>query len=143
MKKTIFLIFISLLLLPCFAERKTRVDSYGHQQVKIIWNTNYTLGPDDTNWAKDSWGSGWTKALRYDFIINPKNTANNISKASITLYTNNNAGYYDYTYAVIVHVGKDGLFELVSRTDYYDFAYNQAKIEFDTWVNAFEYFVSF
>lgn len=72
MKKTIFLIFISLLLHPCFAERKTRVDSYGHQQIKIIWNTNYTSGPDDTNWAERSWGEGWTNALRYEFIINPK-----------------------------------------------------------------------
>ena len=143
MKKTIFLIFITLLLLPCFAERKTRVDSYGHQQIKIIWNTNYTLGPDGTNWAKDSWGSGWTKALRYDYILNPKNTANNISRATITLYTNDNAGYCDYKYAVIVYAEKDGLTELVSRTDYYDFAYNQAKIEFDDWVNIHEYFVSF
>ena len=38
---------------------------------------------------------------------------------------------------------KDGLNELVSRTDYYDFAYNQAKIDFNKWVNYFEYFVSF
>ncbi len=143
MKKTIFLIFISLLLLPCFAERKTRVDSYGHQQIKIIWNTNYTLGPDGTNWAKDSWGSGWTNALRYEFIINPKNTVNNTSRATITLFTDNNARFYDYKYLVIVEVEKDGLWEVVSRTKYYDFAYNQAKIEFDTWVNVHEYFVSF
>ena len=111
MKKTIFLIFISLLLIPCFAERKTRVDSYGHQQIKIIWNTNYTLGPDGTNWPKIV---GEAVGLKH----------------------------YDYTYAVIVHVKKDGLWELVSRTDYYDFAYNQAKIEFDEWVNVYEYFVS-
>ena len=143
MKKLYILFFISLLAIPCFAERKTRVDSYGHQQVKIIWNTNYTSGPNDENWAKDSWGSGWTSALRYLYLINPKNTANNTSRAKITLYTNNNAGYYDYKYAVIVYVEKDGLSELVSRTDYYDFAYNQAKIDFDTWVNAFECFVSF
>lgn len=51
MKKTIFLIFISLLLLPCFAERKTRVDSYGHQQVKIIWNTNDNTGYNDYTYA--------------------------------------------------------------------------------------------
>ena len=69
--------------------------------------------------------------------------ANHISRAQITLYTNDNAGYADYTYAVIVNVKKDGLWELVSRTDYYDFAYNQAKIEFDEWVNVNEYFVSF
>ena len=107
MKKTIFCFFISLLLLPCFAERKTRVDSYGHQQIKIIWNTNYTSGPDDTNWAERSWGEGWTNALRYEFIINPKNTANNTSRAKITLYTNNNAGYYDYKYALTVYVEKE------------------------------------
>ena len=55
MKKTIFLIFISLLLLPCFAERKTRVDSYGHQQIKIIWNTNNNAGYNDYTYAVNAY----------------------------------------------------------------------------------------
>lgn len=63
-------IFCILCVLPCFSERKTRLDKYGDYQVKIIWSTNTTVGPTNYNWAKKEWA--FDTAIQYHYILNPK-----------------------------------------------------------------------
>lgn len=135
-------LFCILCVLPCFSERKTRVDKYGDYQVKIVWSTNTTRGPDNTNWAKDLTGLGWTSANQYHYLLNPQNSSG-VSQAAFTMYTNSNAGSLGYQYCVIVQVIKDGMTERMARYDYYSYEYNRAKSDFDKWASLYEKYISF
>ncbi len=135
--RTRFFIVLSAILfsLPCFAERKTRVDSYGNQKCKIIWSSKATAGPNQENWAKNSWGTGWVSILRYCYLLDAKNQPQKTDRVDVTLYE------ADTNYVVRVEILKDGMWEDYSKKTYY--SYDQAKYNFDKWSNLFEMNISF
>ena len=150
MKKIIFLFLLLSSVIPGFAERKTRVDTYGNHQVKIIWNTKYTDGPNNKNWAQEhnrSWAkehdtTAWTAYLEYYYILNPRNTKDKISDAIVILFINDKASHSGYAYCLTVDIAKDGLLEREFKQYYYDFQYTDAKLAFNQWTSLFEAAVS-
>ena len=120
-------------VLPCFSERKTRLDKYGDYQVKIIWSTNTTVGPTNYNWAKKEWA--FDTAIQYHYILNPKNSSG-ISQAIVAMYYDYNVPSYQKKYAVEVTVLKEGVQEDIAFYSYYSNEYNLAKYTFDVSVNS-------
>ena len=139
-KKIISGLFCILCVLPCFSERKTRLDKYGDYQVKIIWSTNTTVGPTNNNWAKKEWA--FDTAIQYHYILNPKNSSG-ISQAIVAMYYDYNVPSYQKKYAVEVTVLKEGVKEDIAFYSYYSNEYNQAKYTFDKWANLYEMYISF
>lgn len=135
MKKIIFFIFISLFMFCSFAERRTRVDTYGKFQVKHIWDSNYTNGPDSHNSAK-GFNKEWSSVLMYLYAINPKYTKDNTSAASIALFSGNANDNPRYLLQVIVL--RDDVKEKLCENIYYSSQYNQAKRDFDAWAAVYE-----
>lgn len=139
-KRLVFGLFCVLCILPCFAERKTRVDKYGDHQVKIIWSTKTSAGPDDKNWAKGDWA--FDAAIQYHYILNPKNSYG-IRHALVTMYYDYNVPSYQKKYIVEVYQLKEGVEEQVALYGYYSNEYNQAKYDFDKWANLYEMYISY
>lgn len=138
MKKIKFIIFllIGFLVLPAFAERRTRIDRYGKATTKIIWNSDYTIGPDNTNWANHRGGDDWTSITTYHYLLAPGHRA---TDAIVRFYKGDSASYYgNDAYHIEVNEAIDGLVETVSSTSYYSFQYNQASLDFNNWVELFE-----
>ena len=131
MKKSLMFFLVLLCVLPLFAVRRTRVDTSGNTTYKIIWNDAYNGGPDNTNWAQSFKLTGWTGRVSYYFC-------NDGTCYSIMLFTDDNAGFYDYKYHIIVKKWVDRLWEDLEFTNYYDFQYNQALANFKIWENVAE-----
>ena len=134
MKRIISFIFIMLLFCSnVFAELRTRVDRYGKQSTKIIWNSKYSSEPDNTNWSKSDGESltkrGWVSCLEYYYIIDLS-----LSAASVRLYESKRG-----TYTLWVSDETDGLWETKWKREYYD--YNVAKYFFTDWANYYEGFI--
>lgn len=141
MRKRFFIVLLAILFsLPCFAERKTRVDKYENLQVKIIWNSRYTTGPNDSNWAKTMGISGWESGLNYIYIINPKNTADNSDSVRIGFYTYKDGR--EYKYYVLIEKNREGIIEKIAENYYYSYEYNLAKSDFDKWAKIYELNIS-
>ena len=138
-------VFCIFFILPCFSERKTRVDRYADNQVKIIWSSKYSVGPDNKNWAKDMGFSDevWESAINYIYIINPKNTNDNSKMVRIGLYTYKNTRGNDYKYYTLVEKVRDGIVEKIAEYYYYTYEYNLAKNDFDKWAKVYEKYISF
>ena len=49
-KRVLFLLIIIFFIMPCFAERKTRVDKYDIFQCKIVWSSKYSKGELNLIW---------------------------------------------------------------------------------------------
>ena len=121
MRKVFTFILIALLSIPVFAERKTRVDEFGNKTVKIIWNSIYTLGPEnDVNWAANlKGGDGWTSILCYTYLFDPKTTKGN-SRSEIFLCSDSIANSYRVTGLQYI----EGTWELYYIENFYN--YNDA-----------------
>lgn len=126
MRKVFTFILIALLSIPVFAERKTRVDEFGNKTVKIIWNSIYTLGPEnDVNWAANlKGGDGWTSILCYAYLFDPKTTKGN-SRTVITLYSD----YIHSSYMVTGEQCIEGAWEKYYQEEFYNYnaAYDTFK----------------
>lgn len=123
-KLVIFLIFVLFFTTNIFAERKTRVDEYGHATTKIIWNDTKSGGPDDSNWAQTLYENtkGWSSVLVYHFLLG---YPHNYREYRTYLYTSKSDGYYK----VVWWCFNDGLWEKLYANTFWN--YNSARLAFD------------
>ena len=128
-KFAIILFLITFMFTYSFAERRTRVDTYGSATAKIIWDSTYTLGPNNLNWAEnegiDLYSRGWQSVLTYNYLLNPNKSI--CSSVKVCLYTYLDTSYYSYR--VVSWRVTNGVSEKVSSVDF--FTYGEARYEFD------------
>lgn len=128
MKKKALFVILLFVVSFCFAERRTRVDTYKNYTIKIIWDDNH-WNPND-NWAKQGYGDGyatWDSVIEYTYILNP---TRKIKRAEIRFYTGR------YHYAVTASVLEDGMWDKIYDEEFYN--YNVAKKAFDLWASLYE-----
>ena len=85
MKKKFILLFFTVFLLPCFAEIRWRQDNYGKISALIKWNSNYTIGPDSSNWAEESL-NGWPSKAKTIYLLNPRRNTFNTDRVVIDVF---------------------------------------------------------
>lgn len=127
-KKIILILMVSFLAFPIFAERKTRVDESGNVTVKIIWNSNNSGGPDDTNWAEYPGDifSELEEVIIYRYFLDKKSY---VTEAQVVMFTNE---YRERR--IVIQENKDKLWEIIYQSMWYrDQDYNLAKTDFDRW----------
>ncbi len=124
MKKSIAFLFALFCVLPSFAELKSRTDKWENHQCRLVWDTNLSGNrkPDDSNWAKNSWGHGWTSAISHVYFMGPDDYGVH-SWYDIILFCDDATSHYR---VIVTNYSEDGAKEKESDDDYYNynFAYS-------------------
>lgn len=135
MRRGILLLVLTLFVLPCFAEVRTKTYTYKTASIKFIWNDDSFTSPgvdvDAEVFYRDIKGLGWDSALRYVIFLNPKKNSN-IDYYSVTLYTAPSVDTLssDY-YRVVAGISKDKMAEKDATKSFYSFQFNEARQYFN------------
>lgn len=140
--KKIYFLLISLIIFvfPCTAEIKNRIDKYRDYIVRITWSSNYSSGPDNTNWAKKKWPEGTISGTQYVYIINPKK---NEDKGRVIVERLIYGDNYKYSYIVNVYTyyPDENEWETTASYCYYSYEEMDSFNDFFKWQKLFDRYV--